>query len=209
MVLQFETLEDIGACLHTARDQANHRLAQILQRGAKSLTEKLLLEGLNSELSRVELVRSTMSALTGEDSTHGWSKDLVHLATMVLAHRLNGADLVQDLLQRETERHFEQEHHHPESMDYTQRLMSSQLILEMAVDRMSSNLVQNQGQMDLQQMLSQEPRVRWCPGCRRTPSGGKCQHEEDLLRTYWRHVYKNVDLVRQQWGFMAGQRGDT
>ena len=202
-VSQFSTLEDIAAWLHKPRDQANDWLRQLLENGAKSVAEESLVQRLRGELFHVRFVRDTYSKLSKKESHHDWSKDLVFMAVAGIAFTLKRADLVEDILQQEVERHFEQEDHHPESMDYTHKLMTSEQILEMAVDRLSRNLQFNEGKVDLEQMLNFEPRMRRCPVCGDRPSGGKCEHEEDMLRVYWQHIYKHVTFVKQQWNAMV------
>ena len=149
----------------------------------------------------MRFVRETYGNITGEKNSHDWSKDFVYMVTTGIAFSLKRADLVQDILQTEIERHFELEDHHPEHMDYSGTLMTDGQILEMAVDRLSRNLQFNQGNINLSDMHTFEPKMRKkCPvGGERSPPGSKCPHEVEMLRVYWQHVHKHADYVMEQW----------
>lgn len=140
-------------------DVTNKFFVKFWQRKPQSALEVKIGELMKQENIHVAFVREMMKKLTGLESRHDWSKDDYYILVCVIKFAFR-CDKVEDVFQKEVERHYELEDHHPEHADYSRQPMSFSAVEEMAIDRLSRNLQFNDHRINKAQMLQFMPKYR-------------------------------------------------
>ena len=86
-------------------------------------------------------------------------------------------------------------------MEYSLKLMTSEDILEMAIDRMSRNLQFNNGSYKMEQLTKLFlPKMRFYPVCTsKKETDESCEHEQQMIGEYLQCVEMHAAVVAEEW----------